>query len=93
MLATLLVMPGDTEELALTLNGKKRKITRQDFVVAFTASGLNAKIIDNLFAKFRKMLPQWLEFIDISFLPLELKERYKTLLTERLNVLQKSGGE
>lgn len=93
MLATLLVMPGDTEELALTLNGKKRKITRQDFVVAFTASGLNAKIIDNLFAKFRKMLPQWLEFIDISFLPLELKERYKTLLTERLNVLQKSAGE
>lgn len=87
MLATVLVMPDDTEELALTLNGKKRKITRPDFVTAFTASGLNAKIIENLFAKFRKLLPLWLEFIGISFLTPQLKEQYTSLLTARINML------
>lgn len=87
MLATVLVMPDDTEELALTLNGKKRKITRVDFVTAFSASGLNAKIIENLFAKFRKLLPLWREFISISFLTPQLKEQYTALLTARINML------
>lgn len=87
MLATRLVMLNDPEELALTLNGKKRKITPQDFATAFATSGLNAKITDNLFAKFRKTLPLWSAFIDLSFLPGKMKEAYKTLLTERTNLL------
>lgn len=45
LLSTLIVMPQDTEELALTLNGKKRKIKRSDFEKAMTASGLNEKVI------------------------------------------------
>lgn len=32
MLSTALVMPEDNEELALTLNGKKRKIRKEDFI-------------------------------------------------------------
>ncbi len=36
-------MPEDTEELALTLNGKKRKIQKSDFVKVMTASGLSEK--------------------------------------------------
>jgi stage V sporulation protein B len=32
MLSTALVMPDDTEELALTLNAKKRKIKKEDFI-------------------------------------------------------------
>ena len=34
MLSTALVLPEDTEELALTLNGKKRKIKKADFVAS-----------------------------------------------------------
>ena len=34
MLSTALVMPEDTEELALTLNGKKRKLKKADFVMS-----------------------------------------------------------
>lgn len=48
LLSTLIVMPQDTEELALTLNGKKRKIKRSDFEKAMTASGLNEKVIQNM---------------------------------------------
>ena len=77
MVSTALVMPEDTEELALKLNGKKRKIKRSDFEIAMNKSGLETKIIEKLFAKFEKVTSKWFEFIDISFLPKEMKERYK----------------
>ena len=54
MLSTALVMPEDTEELALTLNGRKRKIKKSDFEVAMQASGLDKKVVDNVFNKFLK---------------------------------------
>lgn len=79
----------DPEELALTLTGKKRRLKRENFVEAMQASGLEKKVIDNIFMKFIKILPKWIDFIDISFLPDELKEQYKQEITtnvERLKV-------
>ena len=73
LLSTALVLPEDTEELALTLNGRKRKLRRSDFVQAMTASGMDEKVIDNLFKKFIKAIPKWGEWIDVSFLPNEMK--------------------
>lgn len=81
-------MPEDTEELALMLNGKKRKIKRSDFEVAMNSSGLEKKIIDNLFVKFERVADKWFEFIDISFLPDEMKERYKHIIADKLDVLK-----
>jgi len=46
MLSTVLAMPEDTEELALTLNGKKRKLIRTDFEITFSQSGLDSKVIN-----------------------------------------------
>jgi len=83
MLSTTLVMPEDTEELALTLNGKKRKLTRNDFEKVFTQSGLDSKVIANLFLRFAKIVPQWLAFIELSFLDDEYKERYKRIIEEK----------
>ena len=87
MLSTALVMPEDTEELALTLNGKKRKIKKADFVTSMQASGLEDKIIENIFNKFAKAKEKWFEFIDLSFLPDEMKEGFKAIITEKLSLL------
>ena len=87
MLSTALVMPEDTEELALTLNGKKRKIKKADFVTSMQASGLEEKVINNIFAKFAKAKDRWFEFIDLSFLPNEMKKAFKIMISERLNRL------
>lgn len=87
MLSTALVMPEDIEELALTLNAKKRKISKDDFVKSMQMSGLGNKIIDNIFSKFFKIKDKWFEFIDISFLPDEMKNDYKTIIDNRLNTL------
>ncbi len=87
MLSTALVMPEDTEELALTLNGKKRKIKKSDFVSSMLGLGMKEKVVENIFGKFVKVKEQWFELIDISFLPDEMKGKYKNIITEKLNIL------
>lgn len=79
----------DPEELALTLDGRKRKINRQNFINAMRTTGLDDKVIDNIFAKFQKLQSRWEAFIDQSFLPQELCERYKAEIAARLAVLAK----
>ena len=79
----------DPEELALTLDGRKRKINRQNFVNAMRTTGLDDKVIDNIFAKFQKLQSRWEAFIDQSFLPQELCERYKAEIAARLAILAK----
>ncbi|MFV0555103.1 MAG: HipA domain-containing protein [Mangrovibacterium sp.] len=87
LVSTALVMPEDTEELALTLNGKKRKIKRTDFELAMQKSGLEDKIIANIFRKFSKVAAKWDGFIAISWLSEEAKEQYKQIIHEKLGLL------
>ena len=87
MVSTALVMPEDTEELALTLNGKKRKIKHTDFKTAMTKSDLEDKIIKNIFSKLVKARDKWMDFIDISFLPDEMKEQYKGIIKAKLDLI------
>ena len=71
MVSTALVNPADKEDLALTLNGKKKKVSRKDFIVAFRTLNLDTKQQDNLFKKMAKAKDEWVDFIDISFLSKE----------------------
>lgn len=88
MVATALVNPADKEELALTLNGKKKKIRRSDFTNAFRSFKLLPKQEENIFKKLAKAIPLWIPLIDKSFLPEEMKENYKALIIERKNRLE-----
>lgn len=88
LLSTLIVMPQDTEELALTLNGKKRKIKRSDFEKAMTASGLSKKVIQNMANKFGKAISKWIDLIDDSFLPNDMKRDYKRLIIKRVIMMR-----
>ena len=88
LLATTLIMPEDPEELALMLNGKKRKIRRSDFEKSMSLSGLNEKVIENIAKKFRRALPKWLDYINNSFLPTDLKRSYKHLILQRMILLR-----
>lgn len=77
----------DPEELALTLDGRKRKVTRQNFVNAMRRTGLDDKVTGNIFAKFAKVQPRWEAFIDQSFLPEDMREAYKAEIARRMTVL------
>ena len=88
LLCTKIVMPEDTEELALTLNGRKRKILKSDFIKVITASGLSEKVINNIAKKFRRSIVKWLDLIDASFLPDSMKKEYKKLILSRVMALR-----
>lgn len=86
LLSTAIVMPEDDEELALTLNGKKKKIKREDFENAMRGSSMDEKSIANLFKKFGKALPKWLSIIEESFLPVDLQKEYRELIERKFRV-------
>ena len=83
LVATTLVHPSDDEDLALTLNGKKKKINRNDFTTAFTTLGLDSKQQENIFKKMEKAKASWLKFIGYSFLNDEMKLAYTNLINNR----------
>jgi serine/threonine-protein kinase HipA len=85
MVATHLVVKGDDEELALTLNGKKKKIRQNDFLEVSERFGLDERSLDNIFSKFRTAIPRWQEFIEISFLPTDMKQQYQELIMKKSN--------
>ena len=83
MVATSLIVKGDEEELALHLNGKKNKIKRKDFEATFDLFKIDSKSGENIFEKFHRVLQQWNDSLERSFLPQEMKGRYIELVKER----------
>lgn len=84
LVASELVVEGDDENLALNLNGKKKKIKKEDFETAMKSAGLNQKVIENIFKKYNKLISKWTNFIDQSFLSESMKEKYKELLERKV---------
>ncbi len=83
MVASALVVKGDDEELALTLNGKKKRIRKKDFLEVANRFGIDEKTRGNVFAKFKNVILHWQEFIDVSFLPKDMKQQYRELILQK----------
>ncbi len=82
LVSTQLVL-NETEELALALNGKKSRLKRIDFIQAMQKAHMNERMIENLFNRFEKAIPKWLNFIELSFLPNNQKEQLRQLIHKR----------
>ncbi len=87
MLNAVILNPKDDEELALTLNGKKKKLNRQDFILSGMTMGVGQKTIERLILKYVKLLPEMAEVIDRSFLNDEFKDKYYRVIHERIGRL------
>lgn len=85
MLNAAILNPLDDEELALTLNGKKKRIKRSDFISSGLTMGVENKTIERLIQKYARLLPKMNEIIDKSFLNDELKGKYSDLLSVRIS--------
>ncbi len=84
LLTSTLVVKEDDEELALNLNGKKKKIKRKDLVTAMKTNGINEKAIENIFRKFEDIQSTWMNLIKTSFLSEDMKTNYLELIDTRL---------
>ena len=79
------ILPQDTEELALTLNGKKNRLKRSDFETFGVSLKLNEvqirKAVQRITDSLEKFLPETLQE---SFLPEEMQLAVNTLIKERI---------
>ena len=89
LLAVLLADPKDTDELAMPLfvGGNTTGFNRETFLRAFVQSGVPANVAEKCLAKMTGHQDKWFETIDNSFLPDDLKDRYKELIQARLSLL------
>ena len=85
LLNAAILNPKDDEELALTLNGRKKRLKRSDFIAAGETMGIDPKIVDRLIGKYVRLHPRMSEFIGQSFLDEELKNRYNEMICERMS--------
>lgn len=89
LLNVKMASPKDTEELALTLNAKKKNIRKRDFAEAMSRSGIPVKVPDNFLKKYSRLLPAFNDVIDKSFLSEDDKNEYKSSIASRLEWLMK----
>ena len=83
IVATKLVLPEDTEEMALTINGKKRNLRESDFREFSKSLDIPDVVYKNTLGEFAALLPQASEFLIKDFLDESMRNSYKTLLEER----------
>lgn len=83
LLATSLLMPDDPEEMALTLNGKKRKLNPDDFASLAHVLKLTKKQTSNVHDHFQASRKSMETLIVQSFISPGLQGRYRALINER----------
>ena len=79
----------DAEELALSLKGKKKNLNR-DVLTNYLGKerlSLNETTINNTINELRDAKQKWFKLLENSFLSDELKEKYHSLLINRIDVL------
>lgn len=87
LISTLLIIKNEQEQMALTLNGRRNKITQKDFTALAENLSLTEKQVENSFRMFSEKLNSAHWWIDNSFLPEEQKELFFQTLKNRINTL------
>ena len=80
LLNVAIVFPEDTEELALTLAGKKKNLKREHFEQLGEGLGLTSKQIKGTFNRIIRNKSKAFDWIDRSFLSNDMKISYKEVL-------------
>lgn len=89
LLNTTIVLRHPSEEIALTLKGKKKSLTKQMLTDYFGGERceLNDKVIASTLESIFHAKPKWLEEIKNSFLSDDLKEKYMDVVESRIERL------
>jgi len=85
LVSTVLVLPGDHEETALTINGKKSRLTKNDWRAFSGRLEIPEKVFENLWARFVKSFPKVEETVRRSFLPENSQRDFLELFKKRLD--------
>ena len=86
LLPVNVVMPEDTEEFALAMNGKKQNLRKKDFLVFADACGIQKNAAEKMIAKVLSMKERYLLLCEESLLPDHLKQRFAALMEKRCSI-------
>lgn len=86
LLNVKLVLPGDKEDIALLLGGKKENFNKGYFDRLGAVLKLNDKQIRGVYKRVSKWLPEAIQMIESSFLEENMQLAYKDLLVERISL-------
>jgi len=89
MLSTNVVIPADTEQLALTINGKKQNIRRKDFIIFAGTIGIADKAAEKLIEKIVKLKDKYIAMCKESYMPEDMKQSLENLIENRIAILEK----
>jgi serine/threonine-protein kinase HipA len=89
LVSTMLVIKNESEQMALTLNGRKNKITKKDFTALAINISITEKQVENSFHSFSEKLKSAQWWIENSFLPEEQKADLNKIVTDRISLLSK----
>ena len=87
MLPVNTVNPADKEQFALTMNGKKTKIHRNDFLIFADYCGIQKKVAEKLIDKVVSKKADFIKECQNSYLPSELQNNLIDLINERTDIL------
>lgn len=87
MLPVNIILPQDEEQMALTVNGKKRNIRKKDFILFAHSCGIPDNAAEKMMKKLCLLKEKYMEKCEQSYLSDELKEKTKELIAERIEVL------
>lgn len=87
LLNVTILLPDDEDELALTLEGKRRKLKKENFEHLGKGLGLTEKQIQGAFKRMLKNKVNGIKWIEKSFLSNNMKTAYLEILNNRYNRL------
>ena len=87
LLCTKIAMPEDKDEMALTINAKKRKLKKTDFDIFAKNLKISEKTIQNIYSRFNTKIDNVDTVFNISFLPDKMKMGYKKIICENAEIL------
>ena len=88
LLPVNVIMPKDKEQVALTLNGKKKNIRKKDFFNLAENIGINKKTAEKTILNLIVKEKMFYDLCDESYLPNKLKESLKQLISERIEIFK-----
>lgn len=88
MLPVNAILPEDSEQFALTMNGKKRNIRKKDFFVFAENAGLPAAAAEKIISDVVSLEDTYVSMCEESYLPNKLKLTLSDLIISRTNILR-----
>jgi serine/threonine-protein kinase HipA len=87
LVSTKVAMPEDKEEMALTINGRKRKLKKSDFDILAKSLNIPQRSIENSYKKIASKIPDAYHWLSICFLPEKMKKEYHQVIAENARKL------